>query len=253
MALVLLVAAALVLHLTRPDPDSPPHVAVDGAATEPPRHLRVASWNTFGLPAPAGLFTARTDDVLAYLRETVLPHHDVVCLQETWYHRGAIVRLLREQGGWTVVVPCRARFPAVVDSGLMIASRVPVVGLRGCTFQACRVSDCLAAKGAMVVTLRGGAVVGTVHTQDAAWDVDGEIRARQRAQAVELAAGALLVGDWNAPPGAGDAAPPEPTHASGRTLDYAVGGGAGLRVAVLPGGEGVSDHRAIGTIHSMVP
>lgn len=143
----------------------------------PTSALRLASWNTWGVPTAP--HAALRFHYQAQALRDALGDLDVVVLQEVFQGRAraAFGRMFRSQG-WTVTTEPMTSLRHLLPSGLMIASRRPPRHVFHETFGFCAGIDCLAAKGILGVVL-DSCVVATTHLQDDEWDQRGTVRAEQ--------------------------------------------------------------------------
>ena len=158
MAGLVIYATAAAVHVK----PSPHHlvVAVRTAQSETVPRLRVLTLNTFLRPAPVnhhGMHgDAKWQRLIPLVARILLPH-DVLALQEVWAYRKPLMSMLRSAGFVHIVLPQPAARGAIIDSGLVIASRFPITHVRRILFRdrGCKAAgpDRYASKGVMYAAI----------------------------------------------------------------------------------------------------
>ena len=142
---VMCVLAGLCVYAVRAaklaPPPSTPQLALAmqtaRSAAAGPR-LRVLTLNTFLRPVPVnhhGIHgDAKWERLIPLVAQLLLPH-DVLALQEVWAFRRQLLSMLRAAGFAHIVLPQPAAHGALIDSGLVIASRFPITEARRVLFR----------------------------------------------------------------------------------------------------------------------
>ena len=142
-ALVLLLVPAQAFALGKSRPEPPP--VFDAPAGG---HVRVVSYNVWGLPSPLTVRPSRFPKIAESLPDLKA---DVVGFQETFSRK---TRVLEQIEGY----PYLARGPQkgkgkILSSGLLILSRYPIVESATVRYSRCSGFDCFAAKGAVMARI----------------------------------------------------------------------------------------------------
>ena len=211
--------------------------------------LRVVSLNVHGLPWP---ICGKCDDRMRDLQSFVRKYNgvDLFVFQEVF--SGTFERALVDTLGpeWTIVVADLKRFPKLVASGLMAATRLPVLKADALCFGGGAGNDAWADKGYLGITVRTSngkeVTVANTHLQNRG-ERNSSATHRRQMHLVSALSNDIVVGDFNTPPGAGlevngksMVAPATATFPeTNQTLDYAYSGYPG-HAATLP--DVVSDH-----------
>jgi endonuclease/exonuclease/phosphatase family metal-dependent hydrolase len=195
----LLIRAVAVALLGVGVPALCPHSARAGEA--PPassERFRVLSYNVWGLP---GVLLQKGRRIPLIPREISRIDADVVAFQETFH---ASTRRLMSIPGYPFVAVGPGKSAGRTSSGLMIASKWPIVRSEKMVFDRCSGTDCLANKGALLTRLDvdgvGEVDVVATHLNAAGGD---SLRSQQLAQILELVAResgdrpVILAGDFN--------------------------------------------------------
>ncbi|KAJ1960429.1 hypothetical protein H4R35_007544, partial [Dimargaris xerosporica] len=126
---------------------------------------------------PPGIHSHSTDHKdarLQYLIDEVLPHYDIVTLQEMFaFMSGRRRRLIQEAEDmgfkFWIASPPKSVWDLAIDGGLMILSRFPIVAADSIWYPRGKYSDWLAAKGALYAKIAlnpsSHLHVFTTHTQ----------------------------------------------------------------------------------------
>jgi len=160
--------------------------------------FRVLSYNVWGLP---GVLLQKGRRIPLIPREISRLDADVVAFQETFH---ASTRRLMSIPGYPYVAVGPGKSDGRTSSGLMVASKWPIVRTEKIVFDRCSGTDCLANKGALLTRLEvdGLGEIDVVATHLNAAGGDG-LRSRQLAQILELVAResgdrpVILAGDFN--------------------------------------------------------
>ncbi|KAJ1928200.1 hypothetical protein IWQ60_002278 [Tieghemiomyces parasiticus] len=117
--------------------------------------IRLLTLNMYMRPPLIHSHTTDYKDArLDYLIETVLPHYDVITLQEMFAfastRRGRLIRAAEEQGfRFWIASPSKSLWDLSIDGGLLILSRYPIVERDSIRYTRGQHSDWLAAKGVL--------------------------------------------------------------------------------------------------------
>lgn len=170
--------------------------------------LKIFSWNVFMLPQPVK-YSLQSVRKLMIAGELGQLDHDVIILQEAFWgpFRAAVSSQLKHDYPYQARLGRRTVLKEVMSSGLMVLSRHPFKILGHRYFNTCRIADCFASKGVMLIelNLQGSPLqLALTHMQAGKGLIFEQVRRNQLATIKGLlkhhrtiAVPQLLVGDLN--------------------------------------------------------
>ena len=230
--------------------------------------MKVFAYNTHCVPYVTS--SQHVDNICAFVRNVVEQENvDVIALSEIfrpWVRRRVLRNLADLPGQWKAS-PIVNEGNVVVSSGLLVLWRAPVVrdgSMHSVQFGKCCQMDCFSRKGALHIPLAKGAeVLHLVHTHMQAWEIPcvcSGVRDSQFRQIEGLFARIpadqpqLVVGDFNEEPNQAFASALRLNTPAQRLetfedkfFDHAYFRNVvpGIRLAVVNGDYGPSDHKGV--------
>jgi endonuclease/exonuclease/phosphatase family metal-dependent hydrolase len=173
------------------------------------QEFKVLTWNTFLIPPP---WNSTKQVERADIMKKLLPDmgHDVMFFQEAFYdrQRNKIIQALNKNYPFIAVPRKGRKLKQIQDSGLFVASKLPMQVLDQVIFKNCAKADCMSSKSAILVeiTLPSGKQVQFINTHLQAWNNPKTISIRKKqliqiktmmAKHLKHAIPQILVGDLN--------------------------------------------------------
>ena len=165
--------------------------------------LKVLSYNIYALP----LVAKKIDERLSQLPQN-LKGYDVILFQEAFSSsRNAMLTQLAQEYPYQTHIPYGSGYN-VFDSGVLVASRYPIVNTADFIYPNCTGTDCFADKGVIYAeVIKGGKAYHVTSTHTASFDTDAaralrqehfqQIRALVNQQNIPAFEAVMMGGDFN--------------------------------------------------------
>ena len=147
------------------------------------QEIKVLTWNTFLIPPPLNT-TRQKERVDRMIEKLPEMSHDMMFFQETFFDkkRKLMIQALEKTHPYVAVPIKGKKIRQIQDSGLFIASKLPIEVLGQVIFKDCAHSDCMASKSAILieVSLSKDKKVQMVNTHLQAWNDSKAVLVRQK-------------------------------------------------------------------------